>query len=372
MKIHLRQRKQSKNGQISLYLEFYKGTTNTPDGKTKAQRHYEYLDLFLIDKPKNPFDKQHNKETLALAKNIKAKRELEAKNGQYGFSSEFKKNTNFIEYFNKELDKRKSGKGNYANWTSTLKHLTNFTGYNITFREIDEKFCERFVEYLSRESKTTTNNNLSTASVQSYFNKFRACLKAAVKEKIILHNTAIDVKTPKVVSEKRAYLTLDELKKVVKADCRYDILKRAFIFSCLTGMRWSDINKLLWSEVQNGRITFHQQKTKGLQYLDISPQAREYLGKRGNPDERVFKGLKYSTYMNLELKKWMLKAGITKDITFHSGRHTFAVIQLDLGTEIYTLSKLLGHSHLKTTEIYSDIIDNRKKEAVNKIPDINI
>ena len=120
------------------------------------------------------------------------------------------------------------------------------------------------------------------------------------------------------------------------------------------------------------RITFHQQKTKGLQYLDISDQARNYLEEEGQPDERVFMGLKYSSYTNVELTKWMLKAGITKNITFHCARHTFAVLQLSLGTEIYTLSKLLGHAEIKTTQIYANIIDEKKREAVNRIPDINI
>lgn len=69
------------------------------------------------------------------------------------------------------------------------------------------------------------------------------------------------------------------------------------------------------------QITFHQQKTKGLQYLDISEQARGYLGEQGNPDDRVFTGLKYSSYMNVELSKWVMRAGITKDITFHCARH---------------------------------------------------
>jgi hypothetical protein len=68
----------------------------------------------------------------------------------------------------------------------------------------------------------------------------------------------------------------------------------------------------------------------------------------------------------------MMRAGITKDITFHCARHTFAVLQLTLGTEIFTLSKLLGHSELKTTQIYAKIIDEKKREAVNKIPDISI
>jgi integrase/recombinase XerD len=376
MKVHLRQRKQTKSGSISLFLEIYKGTTTTPDGKVKNLRDYEYLNLYLIDNPKTPIDRQQNKETLQLAMSIKAKRELEIKNGLYGFANEFKQSTNFIDFFTELMEKRKQSKGNYGNWDSTLKHLIKFAGNKVSFREIDHNFCERFKDYLTNTAKKTSGQPLSSSSVSSYFNKFRACLKEAVKKKIILSNPAIDVTIPKLKEHKREYLTLDELKAIVKAECRYDVLKRAFLFSCLTGLRWSDIQNLKWSAVQNTnngwRITFHQQKTKGLQYLDISEQARTYLGKACKPDERVFTGLVYSSYMNVELTKWMMRAGITKDITFHSARHTFAVLQLSMGTEIYTLQKLLGHSEIRTTQIYAEIVDEKKREAVNKIPDINI
>ena len=91
MKVFLRQRKQTKKGTISLYLEIYKGYAETKDGKRKPIRDYEYLDLYLIDKPSNPIDKQQNEENLKLAESIKAKRELEIKNGTYGFTNEFKK-----------------------------------------------------------------------------------------------------------------------------------------------------------------------------------------------------------------------------------------------------------------------------------------
>src|ERR1017187_2139711 len=113
MKIHLRQRKQAKEGSISLYLEIYKGTTTNKKGKIVGLRDYEYLNLYLIDKPRNPIDKQHNKDTLKLAENIKAKRELEIQSGEYGFKNDFKQSTNFIEYFREQTEKRLQTKGNY-------------------------------------------------------------------------------------------------------------------------------------------------------------------------------------------------------------------------------------------------------------------
>ena len=361
---------------ISLYLEIYKGTTKMPNGRVKGIRDYEYLNLYLVDKPRTPIDKQNNKDTLKIAQGIRAKRELEIKAGKYGFTSGFKSKTNFIAYFKELTEKRKQSLGNYGNWDSAYKHLTRFAGAQITFQEVDKPFCERFKDYLVKDAKTKSKKNLSSSAVASYFNKFRACLNQAVDEDIILKNPAHSVCIPKVVESQREYLTLDELKELVKTECRYEILKRAFLFSCLTGLRWSDIQNLKWSEVQyfegRGRIVFHQQKTKGIQYLDISEQARGYMGKIGSPEERVFSGLKYSDYMNVALQRWVMASGCSKQITFHCARHTFAVLQLTLGTEIFTLSKLLGHSELKTTQIYAKIIDEKKREAVNKIPDLTI
>lgn len=381
MKIRLRQRKHSKQGKISLYLEIYKGTTKKADGSITGNREYEYLNLYLVDKPRTPIDKQQNKDTLKLAENIKAKRELEIQNGQYGFKNDFKLSSNFIEYFKAQADKRLSNAGNYGNWHGAYKHLINFAGAEVTFKEVDKKFCEDFKDYLVNVAKTKATKgkkgkNLSSACASSYFAKLKACLTKAVDEDVILKSPAKTVSVPKIIESKREYLTLDELKALVKVECRYIDLKNAFIFSCLTGLRWSDIQKLQWSEVQKNdtgnKIIFHQQKTKGLQYLDISEQAREYLGEVGKPDEIVFNGLRYTSYHNFELQRWILKAGITKKITFHCGRHTHAVMLLTLGTDIYTVSKLLGHTELKTTQIYAKIIDEKKREAVNKIPDLTI
>ena len=229
MKVHLRQRKQTKDGSISLFLEIYKGTITSSEGKVKNLRDYEYLNLYLIDKAKTPIDKQNNKDTLHLAESIKAKRELEIKNGLYGFTNEFKQSTNFIDYFKDQTEKRLQSSGNYGNWDSTLKHLIKFAGTKVSFREIDQNFCENFREYLKNTAKKT-GQPLSSSSVSSYFNKFRACLKEAVKKKIILSNPATDVTNPKVIENKREYLTIDELKAIVKTECRYDVLKRAFIF----------------------------------------------------------------------------------------------------------------------------------------------
>lgn len=110
-----------------------------------------------------------------------------------------------------------------------------------------------------------------------------------------------------------------------------------------------------------------QQKTKGQEVLPIPEQAYNLLGERKGPKDKVFEGLVYSAHMNLHLTKWVMKAGIQKEITFHCFRHTYATLQISLGTDIYTVSKMLGHRELKTTQVYAKIVDKLKQEAANKI-----
>jgi integrase len=167
-------------------------------------------------------------------------------------------------------------------------------------------------------------------------------------------------------------LTLEELQSCAKAECEMPQLKKAFLVSCLTGLRFLDIQKLKWSEIQHSKeqgyyIRYRQKKTKGSETLPISEQTFQLFGENQENEEYVFKGLAYSAWQNVKLNQWMLRAGITRKITFHSARHTYATLQLTLGTDIYTVSKLLGHKELKTTQIYAKVIDSKKTEAANKI-----
>ena len=172
----------------------------------------------------------------------------------------------------------------------------------------------------------------------------------------------------------RMYLTIEEVQRLAQTECEYPAIKRAFLFSCLTGLRRSDVIRLTWGDVhQQGeftRIIFKQKKTSGQEYLDIPPQAAELMGERGKDAEHIFPNIHSPSCTNEMSKRWVLRAGIHKDITFHCGRHTFAVMMLDLGTDIYTVSKLLGHRELSTTQIYAKVLDKNKQAAVAKIPDI--
>lgn len=372
--IRLRKRKTSK-GLTSLYLDIY----------LNGKRTYEFLKLYLVPE-KSREDKRKNAETMKLAEAIRSKRIVELQNGEYGFKSQFKEDTLFFDYYEALCAKRfqtEDSKGNWGNWRSCMKHLEKYEpNRKITFAEITPQWVQGFKDYLENEACAWGNDyrdrikdhKLSRNSRLSYFNKLRACLNQAYEERVIPHNPMRGIDNFKPEEGTRMYLTLEEVKTLADTPCEYDSVKRAFLFSCLTGLRRSDIIKMTWGEVQEQsgfiRIIFRQKKTGGQEYLDITPQAAELMGERKRASDPVFEDIHSPSCTNETIKRWMLRAGIQKEITFHCGRHTFAVLMLDLGTDIYTVSKLLGHRELNTTQIYAKVLDKNKQAAVAKIPSI--
>lgn len=366
--------KKLKNGNISLYLDIYRN----------GKREYEFLKLYLIPE-KTKQDKEKNKRTMMLANSIKAKRTVDMQNGEFGFKSAYKEDTLFYPYYRAMCEKRlgKDSKGNWGNWRSCLKHMEKYEpNQNITFAEITPKWVQGFKDYLENDAcawgndyrKRIKDHPLSRNSKLSYFNKLRACLTQAYEDRIIQYNPMRGIENFKPEEGTRMYLTIEEVRKLAQTECEYPNIKRAFLFSCLTGLRRSDVLRLTWNDIQEQsgftRIIFRQKKTKGQEYLDITQQAADLLGERGKPDEVIFTDIHSPTCTNETIKRWVLRAGINKEITFHCARHTFAVMMLDIGTDIYTVSKLLGHRELNTTQIYAKVLDKNKQKAVANIPDI--
>lgn len=363
------------SGRTTLYLDII----------CNGRRKVESLKLFLIPETSRA-DKQKNKETLKLAEAIRAKRVVEVQNKEFGFKSDFAEDTNFYDYYVAITEKRlgTESRGNWGNWRSCLKHMEKYDP-NIkkrTFADITQDWVQGFRDYLEKEAcawgcdyrERIKDHPLSKNSKLSYFNKLRACLNQAMEERIIQTNPIVGVERFKEAEGTRMYLTIEEVKTLAQTECEYPNIKRAFLFSCLTGLRRSDVLRLKWGDIhkQDGytRIIFTQKKTGGLEYLDISAQASELLGERGKPNENVFTDIHSPSCTNEAIKRWVLRAGINKEITFHCARHTFAVMMLDLGTDIYTVSKLLGHRELSTTQRYAKVLDKNKQKAVSKIPDI--
>lgn len=378
-KVTLRQKNISK-GRKSLYLDFYPPIPHPRTGKPSRR---EFLNLYIFEKPKNPFDKKHNDETIKIGESIRQKRENFLNKPE--IYSQYEKEQLrikemgelcFVDYFQKLANKRKGS--NRSNWISALKYLESFTDSKLKFAELNERLLEDFKEYLlTTKSRKSNKTKLSQNSALSYFNKIKAALREAYHDGILQRDLNARIKPIKEAETRREYLTLEELNRLVKTECNSDLIKRAALFSALTGLRFSDIQKMIWGELtyiegEGYFLNFNQKKTKGVEVLPISEQAYSLTkGAEKTKDmprgKLVFEGLKYSAYNNKHLYQWLGAAGITKNITFHCFRHTYATLQLFNGTDMYTLSKMLGHKDIKTTQIYAKIVDEAKRKTTDKI-----
>lgn len=362
--VRLRQRR-LKNGGYSLYLDIY----------WNGKRSYDFLKLYL-NPPSDDLAVIENKTTLELAKQIKYKRILELQTGLHG-SVVVKPRPKFKDFFAELASEKIRFDNNAGNWASAFKHLLLFlNGDNPTIQEIDDIWLEEFRAYLLQVDKRTKKPRLSSTTALSYFNKVRAALTTAYERRIIERNPANLARPIRAESAVREFLTMGEVRRLVETKCDQPILKDAFLFCVLTGLRWSDIAHLTWDEVKGNEtdgwyLQFKQRKTKQFHVLPITAQAKELLGNRSVQDQAIFNKLRYSSKTSIELCRWAIAAGIAKKISFHSARHTHATLLLSHGVDIYTVSKLLGHKHIASTERYAHMTDKLKLDAINKLQVLN-
>ena len=367
------------NGNKSIYLDIYQ------DGR----RTYEFLKLYIVPELTGR-DKEANREMLELANAIKAKKIVELKNDANGFTTTgIKQKACIYDYMNKLADEKKAAKPNdnaiYKSYQALIWHLKQFSGEKTTFKQVSKEFCIKFIEYLKtaknrvynkENSITFTSGLLSQSTQYNYIALFKVALNRATADGIVPANPFNQLKRtekPKHTQSDREYLTIDEVKMLVKTECVKPLIKQAFLFSCFSGLRFSDVKALKWGDIQTDNegqklIRYTQQKTKKNEHLQVSDEALKYLPDRDNAkDKDVIFPLSYNGYANSLLKSWACAAGIKKRVTFHVGRHTNATLLLSLGVPIETVSKLLGHSDIKTTQIYAKVIDKNKRAAVSKL-----
>ena len=375
IKVKLRQKKIS-NDRKSLYLDFYPPILNSKSGKYTRR---EFLNLYIFQRPKSAIDKLHNSDTLLIAQGIRQKKENILNKPEIYTDSEKQVlkakelgKKCFVAYYKSIINKKEGSTRD--SWSSALKTLVEYTGGSIIFANLNEVFLEGYKSYLLKDriNNKDVTSKLSQNSASTYFKKIRAALRSAYREGLIQVDYNLRVDPIKYTQTRREYLSYEELNTLYKTYCQNDILKRASIFSALTGLRISDILKMRWNEIEyiNGRgyfINYTQKKTKEVETLPISEQAFNLLGKSNGMSEKVFEGLNYSSLLNNQLKVWISFAGISKKITFHCFRHTYATLQLSGGTDLYTVSKLLGHKNIQTTEIYAKVVDEVKRKAANII-----
>lgn len=327
------------------------------------------LQLYIYDKPKVEMERLHNKETLQLAENIRARRQLDLQAQLHGFTPDYMRLQSFNNYF-KKVAYRQRGMSSH-NWESSVRYFDKFAGTDLRFIDITLSLCEDFKVYLRSSPKLREKRvGIGHNSALSYYNKFRAVLKLAWREKLIPDDFYALSPGLKEREAKMEFLTMEDIQKLLKVSLEDQLCKRVTLFGILTGLRFCDIKALEWSDVRGESgmyyLQFTQLKTSKTQYMPISDQAYQLLGEPGLPVARVFKGLYYCRILDF-LKFWTSEAGISKHITFSCLRHTYATLQLNNGTDIYTVSKMLGHRHVKTTQRYARLLDEKKRETTQRI-----
>ena len=285
----------------------------------------------------------------------------------------------FIEYFSKvSKDRhRNSSQSIIINWNRVAELLKLFTNSQpLPFSQVTLSKAEEFRRFMlsapcgGKKTGTVSHNTAAT-----YYSIFKAGLKQAFIDGYLTVDISAKIKGIQDQESRREHLSVEELNILAETPCDRPILKRAALFSALTGVRHCDIQKLKWKEIQvvgeQVRLNFTQQKTKGVEYMPISEQAYQLCGEPGKPEQLVFEDLPDPSWISGPLKRWIKSAGITRNITFHCFRHTYATLQLAGGTDIYTVSKMLGHTNVKTTQIYAKVVDEKKQKATKAIK-INI
>lgn len=367
--VHLRTRK-IKDGKESLYLDInYRGT-----------RCRENLELYLL--PGNARGaKELNRNTLRLAEEIRAKRVLQLQAEEYDLTIQNAGCQPVLEWLEEQRKYYHShGNTNYSKTIKSLiKHLTVFGKKGIRMKDITTRLLRDFLEYLHGDINTHNGGKLCDETIYTYFTVFSILLNKAKRTGIIRRNPFHDLgaaEKPQRRTKKREYLTLEEVKKMAAADCDKWEVKFAFLFCCFTGLRYVDVSRLKWKNiVKTGagelQIEIVQQKTKEPVYIPLSKNAERWLPDKGyNGAENYVFQFRDRSMIYEYLDKWAKRAGIEKHVTFHMSRHTCATMLLRYGADLYTVSKILGHTSIKTTQIYAKVVDEVKTKAVNNIPDI--
>jgi site-specific recombinase XerD len=368
--VSLRQ-KQIANGKASLYLDFFPEIISAKTGKPTRR---EFLKLYLFDNPKNDVDKLHNKSTLAFADLIRSKRLTQIKDKEFGFKENITYNVDFIEFYGSIVEEyyNKGTSSGHSSWNASFNYFKAFAGKKLLSHFLNEEHVKKYRTFLMQTKNLRTNSEkLSVNTASSYYKNFASVLKRAYKKNIIEKDLAADMSFIKEQQTYREYLSQEELEILWNTPCDLPKLKHMALFSALTGLRFCDVKALPFYNIytdkhQGNYIKVNEQKTGNLSNHPISQQVLDIISLQPKDNRFVFGDVKY-TDITKPLKKWLLDSGITKKISFHNFRHTYATLQLANGTDIYTVSKLLGHKNVSTTQIYTKIIDSNKIIAANRI-----
>lgn len=331
-----------------FYLDIYEA----------GRRQYRFLEL------KTTRDARANDEIERLAREVERRAQDDKWRSAHGFESALSRGIPFVQFF------RSLVPGRPIAWRACQYALEAFPLSDAPIETIDEKWLESFKQYLF-SIRTRGGSTLKQNSASTYYAKIKAALSIAVDQKLI--PSVPRVKAIPMEDTERSYLMFEEIQALAIAHCPDAETKRAFLTSCYTGLRLSDILELRKRHFQNGRLEKRIKKTNKVQYLDLPPVAQRLLinGGHQEPDEKVF-SLPHPRVIWDVLQVWSKNAGLVKHISFHTARHSFAVLALSHTNDLYLVKELLDHTNIRDTQRYAKIVDDRKRDAMLSLPEIQL
>lgn len=367
----------SKDGRTeSLTLEYNMGS-HRASGTSYRKR--ECLHLYLVANPRDPMQRQQNRDTIELARRIRWEREQEFLQNREGYRLKKERKVNFLDFCQQYIDSYT--KKDVRMITLARNRFSDFLAaqnmldpMQLTSEEITPDLIRRFVDYLHTRSKGE-----GAKTIYKRFKKVvKNCMEAGYMKsdpcKGITCAADEDVLT-------KDWLTMDEVQKLIATHYPQEnkMVRNAFIFCLYTGVRWCDVKDLTFGniDVSAKMLRFEQVKTKGHSskswvYIPLNDGLLNLVGqppKGQGKDARIFRLPSYESSCK-SVKYWVKKAGIDKHISWHCARHSFAVNILNNGANIKTVSSLLGHSSLRHTEKYTRVVDKLKEDAINSLPEL--
>lgn len=358
-----------KNGNYSLFLDTYQNKKHI----------YEFLHLYIIPE-RTPIDRERNKVTRMQAEAHRAKRIIEMQNGRYGrvANSEFSKITICDIIDRKIKSVSNSTKHSYQQVKNRILQFGN-----VPVQRVNKYYILQFIDFLNTcksMCKTDATKPIKESTKSLIFSSLNAVFNKAMRDGIISKNPCTDIdisEKPKRGAEKKCYLTSDELKKMAQTPTEYINIKRAFIFACYTALRYSDIRTLTFADIHKTdagyQIETIQTKTKERVIIPLCATALKAIGTIPTDPQKMGKrifSIPVNSNTNKHLQSWAKDSGITKHVTFHTSRHTAATLLLTYGADIYTTSKILGHTSVKTTQIYAEVVNQKKIDAIAALPEL--
>lgn len=372
MTIKVRIRKLAQ-GRLSYVLDIHCG----------GRRWSETLGIYhKADAPRNERQRAHR-----MAVEASTKRERELLTAQTA-DADTREKVWFAEYFEDVANRdwryarkpRRVTESTKKSWRSALSKVVQWEVENkrrLRLTDIDVKWIEGFRQYL------LTGVKQSTAC--THFQKIGSCLDEAVKEGLIAINNARLVSPISMPNLPTGFLAAEQIAILAKTACDIPEVKRAFLFSCFTGLRPSDVRNLKWSNVRaigSGYcLDFVPQKTKNRLYqlrIDLNNTAMSLLGITevgfdliAQAENYVF-NLPSEKTVNKYIQKWCTNAGINENVTYRTSRHSFATEIYDKTNDPYVARDLLGHASVTTTERYAKALSQKSRDAIKKMSIVEI